>query len=126
MTPLTWSASVQRFAAFMTILFDYSLACLRKAPPVLLFIAIVAACSREKPAPPPAPAPVTATRAPAATPVITGVKPVVASTPSHCAGDGSYQQAVDCFRIADHLRFTYNDGSGELKRPAQGAEHLEL
>ena len=32
----------------------------------------------------------------------------------------------DCFRIASELHFTFNDGSGELKRPSQGLERLTL
>ena len=90
----------------------------------LLFLVIVVACSREQKAPPPvttthAPPPVTASAPPIA-------MPRASSTPSKCAGDGSYQQAIDCFRIASELHFTFNDGSGELTRPSQGLERLTL
>jgi hypothetical protein len=87
-----------------------------------LVLLLVAACSREQKAPS---SPVTETHAPPPAPAPV-MKPVVGSTPSNCAGDGSYKQAVDCFRIASGFHFTFNDGSGELKRPTQGMEHAEL
>lgn len=49
------------------------------------------------------------------------------STPRACAGDGSYDAAVECFRIASHLAFTITDvrsfkAVGEMTRPTPGAE----
>jgi hypothetical protein len=58
------------------------------------------------------------------------VRKPVRSTPQKCAGDGSYEQAVDCFRMAAKLRFNVDAplmvGEGEVTRPRIGEERVEL
>ena len=46
------------------------------------------------------------------------------STPSRCAGDGSYVQALECFRITSGFHFTLGDVSGEMTRPTPGMEKV--
>jgi hypothetical protein len=46
------------------------------------------------------------------------------STPQHCAGDGSYDAAVDCIRMAAALHFKSSDGAGDMTRKTPGAERL--
>lgn len=48
------------------------------------------------------------------------------STPTHCAGDGSYDAAVDCIRIAAALRFKSSDGAGQMIRKSPGTEKMIL
>jgi hypothetical protein len=48
------------------------------------------------------------------------------STPQKCAGDGSYEQAVDCFRIVSGFHFTLDGTKGELSRPTQGMESVHF
>jgi len=53
-------------------------------------------------------------------------KPRGVSTPAKCAGDGSYEQAVDCFRMSSGFRFRVASpavtASGTLQRPRIGEE----
>src|SRR5207237_4415310 len=48
-------------------------------------------------------------------------KPRGVSTPAKCAGDGSYEQAVECFRMSSGFRFRVASpavtASGTLQRP---------
>jgi hypothetical protein len=91
-------------------------------------ILLLAACARHEtttPAPPARPKQ-TATAAPtAAVP-----KPRGVSTPAKCAGDGSYEQAVECFRMSSGFRFRVTspslNGGGTLQRPRIGAEKLTV
>jgi hypothetical protein len=57
-------------------------------------------------------------------------KPRGVSTPSKCAGDGSYEQAVECFRMSSGFRFRVAspavNGSGLLQRPRIGEERVTL
>lgn len=46
------------------------------------------------------------------------------STPARCAGDGSYVQALECFRITSGFHFTLDDVSGEMARPTPGMEKV--
>ncbi len=46
--------------------------------------------------------------------------------PPVCVADGSYQQALDCFRQADVLRFRIADGTGSLTRNEEGEIRLML
>lgn len=76
------------------------------------------------------PAPKTATAGTAATPPPASRGPA-RSTPQHCAGDGSYEQGIDCFHISSGFRFrlTAANGArveGELKRPSPGLERVEM
>jgi hypothetical protein len=51
-------------------------------------------------------------------------RPSLKSTPRHCAGDGSYNAAVECIRIAAALHFKSTDGAGDMIRTTPGAERL--
>jgi len=93
----------------------------------LIAIVTIACRRNETPVPPPpqqTAAPSTS-MAPAPTP-----RKRITSTAEKCGGDGSYDSAVDCFRIASRLRFTVDSpalsGSGELTRRRIGEEHLDL
>ena len=79
-------------------------------------LVLLAACSREKPeknvGPSGAPAP----------------SPVQVSKP---AGEGagaplSYEDALNRFRTSPGFAFTFNDGTGELKRPRLGMEEMTV
>jgi hypothetical protein len=53
------------------------------------------------------------------------------STPQRCAGDGSYEQALDCFHISAGFRFVLTDkdgfrAEGTMTRPTPGLERVEL
>ena len=56
--------------------------------------------------------------------------PVRISSASKCAGNGSYEQAVDCFRIATGVHFKYEEplvtAEGELTRPRPGMERVKF
>jgi hypothetical protein len=89
---------------------------------------LCAACGREEPSNTatsavPA-APTTVTSIPASTPVV----PRVAnrSTPQKCAGDGSYEQAIDCFRMSAGFHFTLDGVRGEMSRPTPGLERVQF
>jgi hypothetical protein len=68
----------------------------------------------------PAPAPLVSTSVPPAPPAANR------STPQKCAGDGSYDRALDCFRISAGFRFTMGDVKGEMKRPTPGMERVQF
>jgi hypothetical protein len=95
---------------------------------LLIVMLLCAACGREQrdesartmtlPSNPPVPR---AKAQPAAT-----SRPAGKSTPSHCAGDGSYEQALDCFRISTGFHFTLGDATGEMSRPTPGAERVRF
>jgi hypothetical protein len=107
---------------------------------VCVLLIAAAACKREtavekapaesaKPARPsshgPLPAPAIASAGEATAP-----RPTV-STPTRCAGDGSYDAAVECFRMAAHLAFTITDvrqfrAAGEMTRPTPGMETVRF
>jgi hypothetical protein len=96
-----------------------------------------AACGREAPltntttlpaAPPPARPPATTTQL-----AIPQAPPSHAnqSTPQKCAGDGSYQQALDCFRMTAGFAFVLADPSGvlaegEMTRTTLGMERVRF
>lgn len=48
------------------------------------------------------------------------------STPAHCAGNGSYGQALDCFRFTSGFHFTLPDAQGEMTRPTLGMERVQF
>jgi hypothetical protein len=53
------------------------------------------------------------------------------STPEKCAGDGSYEQALDCFRIASRFSFVISDAKGviaegEMTRSTPGLERVQF
>jgi hypothetical protein len=94
---------------------------------LLVVLLFCAACGREEPsntattAPPP-PVPTTSSALPPATP------PRVAnrSTPQKCSGDGSYEQALDCFRMSAGFHFTLDGIRGEMTRPTPGLERVQF
>ncbi|HEV2721137.1 MAG TPA: hypothetical protein VG323_14035 [Thermoanaerobaculia bacterium] len=57
-------------------------------------------------------------------------KPRGVSTPAKCAGDGSYEQAVECFRMSTGFRFRVTspalNGVGTLQRPRIGQERVTM
>jgi hypothetical protein len=48
------------------------------------------------------------------------------STPQKCAGDGSYEQALDCFRMSAGFHFTLDGVRGEMTRPTPGMERVQF
>jgi hypothetical protein len=48
------------------------------------------------------------------------------STPQKCAGDGSYEQALDCFRMSAGFHFTLDGVRGEMTRPTPGLERVKF
>lgn len=97
----------------------------------LIVVLLLAACRRSvedrrsRPSPPPpkgqASVPVLHTNVP---------KPRGVSTPAKCAGDGSYEQAVDCFRMSSGFRFRVTSPAitarGALQRPRIGQERVTV
>lgn len=81
---------------------------------IAIALALLAACSREQKAPPPA--------QPPARPV---PKPVVVAT-AKAPATGSYEAAVERFRISKRFHFTFNGGEGSLERPRQGMERVKV
>lgn len=49
-----------------------------------------------------------------------------ASTPSRCAGDGSYEKGLDCFRISSGFHFVLNGAEGNMTRSTPGMERVEI
>ena len=92
----------------------------------VLVLLICAACGREEPSNTmtavPAPAPVATT----STPLAAAPRAVNRSTPQKCAGDGSYEQALDCFRISSGFHFTLDGLRGEMTRPTPGMERVQF
>jgi hypothetical protein len=93
-----------------------------------MLLLLSAACGREEPSnttttAPPAPMPTASTPAlsPAAAPPRTNK-----STPQKCAGDGSYEQAIDCFRMSAGFHFTLDGVRGEMTRPTPGLERVQF
>ena len=50
----------------------------------------------------------------------------IKSTPQKCAGDGSYVQALDCFRMTTGFHFTLDGVRGEMTRPTPGLERVQF
>jgi hypothetical protein len=92
-----------------------------------------AACKRQEPAPA-ALKPPTSITVPPSTTTHTAAPPPArpkVSTPQQCAGDGSYEAALACYRMASQLKFGITDVngfhiSGEMRRPTPGAETLRF
>lgn len=106
---------------------------------ILMLVLVSVSCGRETPektATTPAEPPPSAIKetAPARAPLVSTFVPPVApappaanrSTPQKCAGDGSYDRALDCFRISAGFRFTMGDVNGEMKRPTPGMERVQF
>jgi hypothetical protein len=98
----------------------------------LALLLLVVACRQERPAPPapqqnrpPAPKPAAAVHPPLTPPKVNR------STPDRCAGDGSYGQAVDCFRSTSRAVFSIVEpkglrAEGEMTRSTIGAEREQF
>jgi hypothetical protein len=91
---------------------------------LLIVLLFCAACGREEPsntttsAPAPAPVPTTSSAVPP--------RATNKSTPQKCAGDGSYEQALDCFRMSAGFHFTLDGVRGEMTRPTPGLERVQF
>ncbi len=90
-----------------------------------------AACGREEPEPtatfpknPPLPRATSVSPAPPVT--ASAPRGPNRSTPQKCAGDGSYEQALDCFRISSGFHFTLADAKGEMSRQTPGMERVRF
>ena len=106
---------------------------------LIVFAALFwAACGREAPdttTKAPAPQPSHARRPVLTTQPATPAPPPRAaankSTPQKCAGDGTYEQALDCFRIAAGFTFEMADAHGvlahgEMTRSTPGMERVRF
>lgn len=98
---------------------------------VLTIVLIFAACGREEPEPtatfPKNPPPTRTTPvSPAPTATASAPRGPNRSTPQKCAGDGSYEQALDCFRISSGFHFTLADAKGEMSRQTPGMERVHF
>lgn len=95
---------------------------------VLVCLLVFAACGREETsntattAAPPSPVPTTSIPAP----TTAAPRAVNRSTPQKCAGDGSYEQALDCFRMSSGFHFTFDGLRGEMTRPTLGLERVQF
>jgi hypothetical protein len=79
---------------------------------IAIALALLAACSREQkqvPAVQPAPKPA-----------------AVPAPPAKAPETGSYEAAVERFRISKGFHFTFNGGEGSLERPRQGMERVRV
>jgi hypothetical protein len=91
----------------------------------LMLLLLSVACGGE------APSNTTTTAAPApvttfSTPPVAPPRGVNRSTPQKCAGDGSYEQALDCFRISSGFHFTLDGLHGQMTRPTPGLERVQF
>ena len=89
----------------------------------IVALLLFAACGREEPSN------TTTTAAPAPLPTASAPAPsrgVNRSTPQKCAGDGSYEQALDCFRISSGFHFVLDGVRGEMTRPTPGLERVQF
>ena len=100
---------------------------------LLILVMLVAACRPREVPKPAAPAPPKPAAPSAATSAPKGMivpKPRAVSTPAKCAGDGSYEQAVECFRMSSGFRFHVTSpavsGDGRLERPRIGQERVTI
>ncbi|HXA17194.1 MAG TPA: hypothetical protein VN380_09395 [Thermoanaerobaculia bacterium] len=96
---------------------------------VLAVVLMCVACGREEPEPTatfPKNPPPTRTTPVSHAPAVTASAPrgPNKSTPQKCAGDGSYEQALDCFRISSGFHFTFQDARGEMSRQTPGLERV--
>ena len=55
-----------------------------------------------------------------------GITHSVTSSPSRCAGNGSYEQGLDCFRMTTGFHFTLDGLRGEMTRPTPGLERVQF
>ena len=94
-----------------------------------MVVLLLVACARHETPPPPSPTKTTPPSPPARRQVVVP-KPRGVSTPAKCAGDGSYEQAVDCFRMSSGFRFRVASPAvtarGTLRRPRIGEEQMTV
>lgn len=96
----------------------------------LAVLLLLAACARHETGgrTPSAPTGRSAQRAPSNQVAVP--KPRGVSTPAKCAGDGSYEQAVECFRMSSGFRFRVMspelNAGGMLRRPRIGEETVTV
>lgn len=57
---------------------------------------------------------------------VRGIVPNTKSTPSRCAGRGTYEDALDCFRMTSGFHFTLDGVKGEMARPTLGMESVRF
>lgn len=55
-----------------------------------------------------------------------GILPNTKSTPSRCAGRGTYEDALDCFRMTSGFHFTLDGANGDMTRPTPGMESVRF
>jgi hypothetical protein len=98
-----------------------------------LLVMMIAACARREATTPAPPPPGGQARVPVVhrdRETVAVAKPRGVSTPSKCAGDGSYEQAVECFRMSSGFRFRVTSpaltGDGMLQRPRIGEETMTV
>lgn len=103
----------------------------------LLFL-IAVSCGRERAANPPqarrnVPPPVSPAPSVSRLPTTNSAPPAKAllrPTPARCAGDGSYEAALDCLRITNGFHFVLSDGPahavGDMSRARVGDERLRF
>jgi hypothetical protein len=90
-----------------------------------LMLLFCAACGREEPSNTTTAAPAPSTSIPAPPPAAPA-RVVSRSTPQKCAGDGSYEQALDCFRMSNGFHFTLDGVRGQMSRPTPGLERVQF
>jgi hypothetical protein len=104
---------------------------------IVIAVLLVAACGREEtepntttlPASPPRPRTSTAIGGIIPSPPPPHVHVPNRSTPQKCAGDGSFEQALDCFRMTAGFTFVITDAhgvlaQGEMTRRTPGMERV--
>jgi hypothetical protein len=93
----------------------------------IVALLVCAACGREETSNTTTAAapPVSTTSIPAPQPAAPP-RAVSRSTPQKCAGDGSYEQALDCFRMTTGFHFTLDGVRGEMTRPTLGLERVQF
>jgi len=100
---------------------------------IMILLLLCAACGREErdttTTMPNTPPPMRKSVAPA-TPLSTAAPSTPRgpnrSTPQRCAGDGSYESALDCFRISSGFHFAMTDAKGEMTRSTPGMERVRF
>lgn len=94
----------------------------------IAIVLLLAACARHETPAPSAPTKKSTPPPPARRVVVP--KPRGVSTPAKCAGDGSYEQAVECFRMSSGFRFRVTsptiNAAGTLQRPRLGEERVTI
>lgn len=93
---------------------------------LFLMLLLCAACGREETSNTTTAAPPVSTTSIPAPPPAAPPRAANRSTPQKCAGDGSYDQALDCFRMTAGFHFTLDGVRGEMTRPTLGLERVQF